>query len=92
MYKILTTKRFDKKIQRIKSNSLRIRNIKDTIMLLSENPFETKLNTHKLSGKLSNFYSCSCGYDCRILFSLEPGIDNEQFLLLIDLGTHDEVY
>lgn len=28
------------------------------------------LGTHKLEGKLSGLLSCSCGYDCRIVFSL----------------------
>lgn len=51
------------------------------------------LQTHKLSGKLVGLSACSCGYDCRIIFSLqkEPGTE-EAFILLIDIGTHDEVY
>ncbi|MFZ4557119.1 MAG: type II toxin-antitoxin system YafQ family toxin [Pseudanabaena sp.] len=38
-------------------------------------------------GKLEGFQSCSCGYDCRIIFS----IDTEE-IVLIDIGNHDEVY
>jgi mRNA-degrading endonuclease YafQ of YafQ-DinJ toxin-antitoxin module len=36
---------------------------------------------------IDGLQSCSCGYDCRIVFSVEP----EQIVLL-DIGTHDEVY
>jgi mRNA-degrading endonuclease YafQ of YafQ-DinJ toxin-antitoxin module len=51
------------------------------------------LQTHKLSGKLIGLSACSCGYDCRIVFSIqkEPNTD-EAFIVLIDIGTHDDVY
>ncbi len=29
------------------------------------------LGTHKLSGELSGWQACSCGYDCRIIFSIQ---------------------
>jgi mRNA interferase YafQ len=51
--------------------------------------FASNLGTHKLEGKLSGLLSCSCGYDCRIVFSLENG---EEIVLLLDVGTHDDVY
>lgn len=51
------------------------------------------LQTHKLSGKLAGLSACSCGYDCRIVFSIEKEPNtNEEFIVLIDIGTHDEVY
>mgnify|MGYP000600759281 CR=1 FL=1 len=35
----------------------------------------------------------SCGYDCRIIFSLESDPETgEEMLVLLDVGTHDEVY
>ncbi len=56
-------------------------------------PFAPKLGTHKLSGELAGAWSCSCGYDCRIIFVLEtdPSTQQER-LVFIDIGTHDEVY
>ncbi len=32
--------------------------------------FSPSLETNKLSGKLAGLFACSCGYDCRIIFSL----------------------
>jgi mRNA-degrading endonuclease YafQ of YafQ-DinJ toxin-antitoxin module len=51
------------------------------------------LSTHKLSGQLIGLWACSCGYDCRIVFAIE--LDNEtqlEVIVLLDIGTHDEVY
>jgi len=37
--------------------------------------------------------ACSCGYDCRVVFSLEIDEDSGgEVILLVDIGTHDEVY
>ncbi|MBI5324966.1 MAG: type II toxin-antitoxin system YafQ family toxin [Ignavibacteriae bacterium] len=68
-------------------------NIYKTLDLMKENVFSASLSTHKLSGKLSVLRACSCGYDCRIIFSIEKQIDaNEEIIMLIDIGTHEEVY
>jgi two-component system NtrC family response regulator len=37
--------------------------------------------------------SCSCGYDCRILFQIRHDeTTNEEYILPVDIGTHDDVY
>lgn len=55
--------------------------------------FSTNLGTHKLGGKLSGLFSCSCGYDCCIVFSLERNDENEEIsIIVLDIGTHDDVY
>ena len=36
--------------------------------------------------------SASCGYDCRIVFSIKKHQDQTEYILLIDIGTHDDVY
>ncbi len=36
--------------------------------LFRENPFDSKLKTHRLQGKLSGFLSFSVGYKNRIIF------------------------
>ncbi len=55
--------------------------------------YEPKLKTHALSGALAGFYASSCGYDCRIVFSIvedkKSGIEK---IVLVNVGTHDEVY
>ncbi|MGV3763736.1 hypothetical protein [Parapedobacter sp.] len=47
-----------------------------------------------LSGSLAAYLACSCGYDCRIVFSMEENIDDPtaSVVLLQDIGTHDDVY
>ena len=66
--------------------------IENKLRLLANNPFEPSLRTHKLKGKLSNSWSCSVEYDCRIIFDFVKNSNLEEEILLIDIGTHDEVY
>ncbi|MDB5003078.1 MAG: plasmid stabilization protein [Mucilaginibacter sp.] len=52
------------------------------------------LRTHKLSGKLAAYLACSCVYDCRIIFIIEKDTSNSggEVILLLDIGTHNDVY
>ena len=68
-------------------------NIEEALKELEKDAYSIKLKTHKLSGKLLGLSACSCGYDCRIIFSIEKLKEsNQEVVLLIDIGTHDEVY
>ena len=62
-----------------------------TLRQLVEEPFAPVLDTHKLKGALTGLWACSVMYDCRIVFEIIHEGDSE-VLLLIDIGTHDEVY
>jgi mRNA interferase YafQ len=62
-----------------------------TLDYLSENPFHSQLDTHKLHGVLQGLWACSVEYDCRIVFTFEKRT-SEDCIVLIDIGTHDEVY
>jgi addiction module RelE/StbE family toxin len=66
-------------------------NIEETLEQMQEDIFSASLSTHKLSGTLEGLRACSCGYDCRIIFSLEQHSDVE-VIVLLDIGTHNEVY
>ena len=69
------------------------RKIDEIIVRMESDINSPLLHSHKLSGKLRGLSACSCGYDCRIIFSI--GQDKEtgkEVILLIDIGTHDEVY
>lgn len=60
---------------------------------LQSDAFANKLGTHKLSGVLSGLWACSCGYDCRIVFAFETDAETKvEIIILLDVGTHDEVY
>jgi addiction module RelE/StbE family toxin len=65
----------------------------ETLILLADDPFAPSLKSHKLGGNLAGFWSCYVAYDCRIIFNFS---EDEQLLemviLLVDIGSHDEVY
>lgn len=61
--------------------------VKNRIDMLSRDPFEASLRTHKLHGDLHRYWSCSLDYKYRIIFL----IDND-IITLHRIGTHDDVY
>jgi addiction module RelE/StbE family toxin len=67
--------------------------IAQRLQLLVNDPFEPSLKTHKLKGKLSGAWACTVDYDCRIIFNFKKSSDSDvEEILLIDIGSHDEVY
>ena len=61
--------------------------------LLENDPFTPSLKSHKLTGDLDGYWSCSVNYDCRIIFAFSQDEDSEETLIiLVDIGSHDEVY
>jgi addiction module RelE/StbE family toxin len=67
----------------------RILNILDVLVV---DPFEPELKTHKLRGQLTGLWACWVEYDCRIVFVFTPDPPNEDAIVLVDIGSHDEVY
>ncbi len=64
-----------------------------TIREMEKDVFSQHLETHKLSGNLYGLHACSCGYDCRIVFSIQKDTrTQEEVIVLVDIGTHEEVY
>lgn len=77
----------------VKRNAELQQRIEDTLQQMEADVFAPALGTHKLSGKLDGLQSCSCGYDCRVVFSIELDAEtNTEAIVLLDIGTHDEVY
>ena len=77
----------------IKKNSQLKPKIFDVLRKLAEDPFTLSLKTHKLSGNLEGLWSCTVAYDCRIIFSFSEDEEYlEVIILLIDIGSHDQVY
>ena len=67
--------------------------IEKTGRQLAEDPLHPRLRTHKLKGDLSNVWSCSIDYSNRVLFEfIEDPEQQKQAILLLNLGSHDEVY
>jgi mRNA-degrading endonuclease YafQ of YafQ-DinJ toxin-antitoxin module len=64
-----------------------------TLRLLVENPFAPQLETHKLKGKLSGSWACKVGYDLHIVFDfVKKEGQGESDILLLEIGSHEEVY
>ncbi|MBF0469433.1 MAG: type II toxin-antitoxin system YafQ family toxin [Desulfamplus sp.] len=63
-------------------------NFWEKVALFKINPFDSKLKTHKLSGKLKDLWAFSVGYDLRVVLNF---IEDKK-ALFIDIGKHDEVY
>jgi mRNA-degrading endonuclease YafQ of YafQ-DinJ toxin-antitoxin module len=74
---------FVRKFKRLakKNPQLRIQ-IEKTLELLTEDPFNSSLRTHKLKGDLGGVWSCSVDYDNRILFEfmINPNSGEEDIL------------
>ena len=60
----------------------------EAVELFSKEPFNPRLRTHKLTGKLEGLLAFSVAFDCRVIFKF---IDKNE-VLLVDIGDHDEVY
>jgi len=74
--------------KKIKTDDNLKRKFWKTIKLFSSNPFSKQLRTHKLTGILKGLWAFSVDYDTRVIFTFLK--DDE--VLLIDIGSHDEVY
>ena len=58
------------------------------VEIFTGNPFDPRLRTHKLSGKLQELWSFTVEYDVRVIFYFLP----QNRVMFEDIGTHDEVY
>ena len=61
-----------------------------SLELFINDPFDARLKTHKLSGKLKDLWSFSIEYDLRVVFYFKK--DKPKKAIFIDVGTHNEVY
>ncbi|MCC3408791.1 MAG: type II toxin-antitoxin system mRNA interferase toxin, RelE/StbE family [Microcoleus sp. PH2017_10_PVI_O_A] len=92
---ILTTApSFKRSLKRlIKKNQQLQDQILEVLELLGDDPFNPVLKSHKLTGKLDGLWSCSVAYDCRIIFAFKKdSTTGDDLIVLVDIGSHDEVY
>lgn len=67
--------------------------IEKTLRQLAEDPYHPSLRTHKLVGDLSDIWACSVDYNHRILFEFVQKAESDlDAILLLNIGSHDEVY
>jgi len=83
--KIIYSTKFAKEYRKLPLKIKKLAEKKETIF--RKDPFETSLKTHKLTGKLREYYSFSIDYQYRIIFEFsEKGI-----VWFHSVGTH-EIY
>ena len=94
MRPLVLTPKFKRAFRKfVKGNADLQERIENTLQQMEVDVFAPSMGTHKLSGKLEGLQSCSCGYDCRVVFSIEKDPEtNSQVIVLLEIGTHDEVY
>lgn len=87
---LATTTFFDRRARKFlgKHPDLRLQ-FAETLTQLSDDPFQSGLRLHALSGKLQGLQAISLTYSYRITLTLQI---TEHEILLLDVGSHDEVY
>ncbi len=94
MNDLVLTPGFERAFRRLVGKNPRLQlQIEKALLRLAADVNDPRLKTHHLSGQLKGLHASSAGYDCRIVFArqknLKTGVET---LLLINLGSHDEVY
>ena len=79
-----------------KQDSELAKQIRDAVELLEADMFAPGLRSHKLRGDLAGCWACSVNYSVRIVFEVGTPEELNGFLaetiVLLTVGTHDEVY
>jgi mRNA-degrading endonuclease YafQ of YafQ-DinJ toxin-antitoxin module len=94
MRELVLTPKFKRAFRKFVRHNTRLqRRIEETLAMMKADIYAPQLGTHKLVGRLLGLWACSCGYDCRIIFSIELNDQTgSEIILLLDIGTHEEVY
>lgn len=94
MRSLVWSKAFLRAYKRLSRQNPHLRqHVELSLQQLVENPFHPALHSHKLKGKLAGSWACTVAYDYRVLFEfVENPESGEEEILLLTMGTHDEVY
>ena len=94
MRELIPTPRFNRALRKFTKRDAQLRaRVQKTLEQMQEEVFATNLGTHKLIGSLDGIYACTCGYDCRVLFSIQKDLTTEsESIVLLDVGSHNDVY
>ncbi|QEI40647.1 hypothetical protein BMF77_01217 [Dolichospermum sp. UHCC 0315A] len=57
--------------------------IEETLQQMEIDLFAVNLATHQLKGEFDGLRACSCGYDCRIIFSIEKDDETGEEIVVI---------
>jgi mRNA-degrading endonuclease YafQ of YafQ-DinJ toxin-antitoxin module len=88
MRRILTTSRFDRRLELfLRRHPELVAETRRIMNVLTADKYPTGLKLHKLGGILKGCLGASISYEYRIIFILDADA-----ICFIDIGTHDEVY
>jgi mRNA-degrading endonuclease YafQ of YafQ-DinJ toxin-antitoxin module len=86
------TTAFDRALRRLLKRQPALKEVVEKgLERLSADCHDPTLKTHKLRGPLAGRLSCSIGYDLRLLFRIIES-EGTRAILLLMIGTHDDVY
>jgi len=89
MIEVVWGENFKRKFKRLVKNNINLKEkFSDKLNQFCNEPFAQNLRTHKLSGEFSEYWSFSMDYRIRVIFRFIE----EDKVLLISIGYHDEVY
>lgn len=85
--KIVYHRRFNKQLAKLERHEKLA--VAEAIELFAQAPFDSRLRNHPLKGDMTGQRSISAGYDLRIIFEEQDGY---MIVLMLAVGTHEEVY
>ena len=89
-FALVTTQHFERRARKFLRKHPDLRPaLRDTLDALSQDPFQPSLKLHPLSGSLAGVQAISLTYAYRLTLLLRV---TESEIVLLDIGTHDEVY
>ncbi len=89
-FALVTTQHFERRARKFVRKHPDLRPaLRDTLDDLSRDPFQPRLKLHPLADNLAGVQAVSVTYSYRLTLLLRV---TEQEIVLLDIGTHDEVY
>ncbi|WP_456394209.1 type II toxin-antitoxin system RelE/ParE family toxin [Nitratifractor sp.] len=90
MYEIRFSQSYEKRaVKFFKKHQDLFERYKKTIELLKADPYHPSLRLHQLQGKLHPYFSVSISMKYRIVIDF---IIIDKVIILVDIGSHDDVY
>jgi mRNA-degrading endonuclease YafQ of YafQ-DinJ toxin-antitoxin module len=89
-YSLVATSHFERRLARFRRAHPELRQrIARVLQDLQDDPFQPRLRLHPLQGGLAGLHAVSVTYAYRLTLTLKIA---EQEIILLDIGSHDEVY
>lgn len=90
MYSLVWTAHFTRTARKFSKRHPELRKkVADILRDLEKDPFQPHLEYHKLGGRMEGKQAVSITDDYRITLTI---VISEKEILLLDIGSHDEVY